>query len=419
MTEIKTLLNFLSKLTIKDIGIHLSNVALLYASPRTSYRKLVKNEYESYRFFILFILYYAFLAYFLVENPKYIIPLTLLEVVLTLFPFSFLIIPFIIFRKKYAPRVKYNGLFRLTFVVKLQFGVFLILAILLARWTRMESIYIFIENYTILLFVPLICALPYALNIKISIKFLWIFLNYLFSLLYLMIFGFIVSSIPDSEFLYEKIAINSPDSNYTIFQINYNLSDLYLSDRFIAFSDNKGYFIDSQFPSNPAVGEILRVSKLDLEYRKRKVDSLLDKNTKYWPSGLSEHPFLLSKTKMDSIKLNFNEMFYEDIRLVDSLRKSEPFTSNKMIYNKIFKLLKYHDSIHKSNKFKQQILNQTSDIIIRCNPPGYVLLYPLEDQTHKNLSGEITKLRASFEKRSEQSSFIAKLYLFPILKVFE
>ena len=158
MTELKTLMAFLGKMTIKDIGIHLSNVALLYANPIKTYRKLVKNEYESYRFFILFILYYAFLVFFIIDDSKWIIPFTILEIILTLLPYSFLVIPFLIFRKKYSSNLKCSGLFRLLFVVKIQFGVILILMILLAKWTEMESIYILIDNFPIIMLISLLLA---------------------------------------------------------------------------------------------------------------------------------------------------------------------------------------------------------------------------------------------------------------------
>ena len=419
MTELKTLIDFLGKLTIKDIGIHLSNIALLYSNPIKTYRKLVKNEYDSYHFFILFILYYAFLVFFIIDDSKWIIPITILEIILTLLPYSFLIIPFLIFRKKYCPNIKCSGLFRLLFVVKIQFGVILILLLLLAKWTGMESVYILVDNFPIIILGTLLLALPLALKIKIKVKILWIFVNYIFSLLYCSLIGFLLLKIPDNYKLFQKIVINSPTMNYNIFQEQYHLSDIYLSNDFIVLASKKGYFSESIFPSNPALKEIVKTAKLNSNYLNHKIDSLTKRKEKYWPSNLTEDKYLLSNKKIDSIKQDFNIQFYADLKYVDSLRKHEQFDSNRNFYLKIFKLLRYHDSLHKSDNFITKIITQKIDLTLLNEKKDYTLLYSLPSNVHPKLEKEIKAIREQFDKRLEYSYILANIYSYPIRIFYE
>jgi hypothetical protein len=419
MTELNTLMSFLGKLTIKDVGIHLSNVALLYANPIKTYRKLVKNEYEAYRFFILFILYYAFLVFFIIDDSKWIIPFTILEIILALLPYSFLVIPFLIYRKKYFPNLKCSGLFRLLFVVKIQFGVILILLLLLARWTGMESVYILIDNFPILILIALLLALPLALEIKLKVKLLWIFVNYIFSLLYISLIGILIVNIPDSFKLLKKIVINSPSMNYSLFQEEYQLSDIYLSNDFIVFASKGGYFSCSIFPSNPAMKEIIKNAKLNSNYQDHKLDSLIKKKEKYWPSNLVKNKYLLSNKKIDSIKQDFNVQFYSDFKYVDSLRKHETFYSNRKFYLKIFQLLRYHDSLHKSEDFRKKILLQKIDITLLNEKKDYTLLYTLPSDIHPKLEREIKAIRIEFDERLEYSSMLANIYSYPIRIFYE
>src|SRR5688572_588394 len=111
MNDLKSLIETLSTLSIKDLGKHLSNITNLYAKPFITWKKIISSRNESYELYILYIVYYSIVIFFLIDNSKYVIPITILELSLTIIPFSFLIIPFIFFRRVWKKRIKNNRLF--------------------------------------------------------------------------------------------------------------------------------------------------------------------------------------------------------------------------------------------------------------------------------------------------------------------
>ena len=335
MNDFKSHTEFLSKLSISDLRKHFSNITVLYLKPIKSWKKIISYRKESYDFFILFVLYYSVIVFFLISNSKYVIPITILELLLTIIPFSFLYLPFVFFRKKWNIKIKSNRLFRLLFVLKIQFNIVLIGVLLLAKWTEMESLYIIIENYIWLILLAFISVLPLLLQLKITQKILWIFTNYVFSLFFFLLLFLIFFKIPDIDLLVEKITLKTPTVENLNFSYEYNFSDIRLDDKFYIalFEANSGKFFlrNTQFGTTELVLEIMKLDSKNLKNKIRILDSLkqLSENEIEFDSFEFTNK-KINKTYLDSLRLEFNEVFYGDLKLTDSLISNTQFNSNKI-----------------------------------------------------------------------------------------
>lgn len=418
MNDFKSLTEFLSKLSISDLGKHFTTISELYTKPIKSWKKIISYRKESYDFFLLFVIYYSVIVFFLISNSKFVIPITILEIVLTLIPFSFLYIPFAFFRKKWNKKIKSNRLFRLLFVLKIQFNILLVGVILLAKWTEMESLYIIIENYIWLILLIFISVFPLLLNLKITQKILWIFTNYVFSQIFFLLLFFIFFKIPDIDLLGKKITLKTPTIENLNFNYDYHLSDLRLNDKYflvIFNAEKKEVFLsNTQFGTSRLVLDIMEMNLRNLKNKIRIIDSL-----KQLPENEIELDSFelknekISKIQLDSLRLEFNKIFYADIKLSDSLTTNAVFKSNKIYYKLINKHLKHYDSIHKSEKLIQTIIKTEPEFLVETENSGYVGIFKYNDQSIIERKIQIQKLREKFESREKYSTFFQSIYTFP------
>jgi hypothetical protein len=419
MNDFKSLTEFLSKLSISDLGKHFTTISELYTKPIKSWKKVISCRKESYDFFLLFVIYYSVIVFFLISNSKFVIPMTILEIVLILIPFSFLYIPFAFFRKKWNKKIKSNRLFRLLFVLKIQFNILLLGVILLAKWTEMESLHIIIQNYIVLICLIFISVFPLLLNLKITQKILWVFTNYVFSLIFILILFFVFFKIPDIDLLGKKITLKTPTIENSHFNYDYNFSDLRLDDEYfivILNVEKKEVFLNNtQFGTLRLVVDIM---KMDMRNRKNKI-RIIDSLKQLPENEIVLESFELknekiSKIHLDSLRIEFNKIFYADIQLSDSLATNAKFKSNKTYYKLINKHLKYYDSIHKSEKLIQIIIKTEAEFLVETENSGYVGIFKYNDQSIVERKIQIQNLREKFESREKYSTFFQSIYTFPV-----
>ncbi len=424
MIDFKSLTEFLSKISISDLGKHFTTISELYTKPLKSWRKIISYRKESYDFFLLFVLYYSIIVYFIISNSKYVIPITVLEVVLTLIPFSFLYFPFVFFRKKWNKRIKSNRLFRLLFVLKIQFNIILIAFLLLAKWTGMESIYVIIENYIILILFVFISVFPLLLKLKLAKKLLWIFTNYVFSLVFFVALFLFFKNIPDIKLLQEKITLKTPNSEHFEFYSNYNFSDLKLSNDYyiILLNSDKEITnsINTQFATTNLLLELMKLDKKNLDNKMQILDSI-----KQLPvNELKEeyiklNPLKYSKVRLDSLKLNFNESFYNDLELTDSLTSKSNFKSNREFYKLLNEQLIYFDSIYKYGEPILKIAESEPKYFINTEDETYISIFELKDENLNNRKEQIQILREKIDNREKYSTLFQNIYFYPIEFIFE
>lgn len=426
MDELKSFYEFLSNLSIKKIGIHLKNIANLYKKPITLWRKLINHKKDSYDFFLLIIIYYSIVVYFIVDNPKFVIPITVLELLLTLIPFSFLVLPFIYFRNKWCKKLKTNSLFRLIFVLKIQFGMIYIAILLFVKWAKIESPYVFIENFPFFLFLLFIIIPIIILKIKVYQKLIWILVNYIFFLFYFVFIFLIISKMPESDLdlLASKIVIETPTNDYQKFHEKYQYSDIYMDEKYfigILHIDNEdnAYLRNVQFAKSSFVLELMKIDSKDFKDYVDKLKQLKSQNNPNLTYSSNYRKTVVSLFLMDSIKKNFDKSFYDDLRLTDSILKKAQFTSNVKIYKQHNRLLKHYDSIYKSSKFIENIVSKKPEYLILSDEKNYIAIYSYHDSKIKKMVNDILLMRKQLLEREKWSVFFAEIFISPINFLFD
>lgn len=351
-------------------------------------------------------------------------PITILELVLTLIPFSFLYMPFIFFRKKWNKRIKSNRLFRLLFVIKVQFGIVLIGGLLLSKWTGAESIYIFIENFIWLIFIIFISALPFLLKLRLYQKIIWTFTNYVFSLLFFLLIGLVLYLVPDLELITDKTTLKTPNYEHLMFEFDYEYSDLRLDTQyFIALMhdiENKAYLRNTQFATIPLTLELMEVDTANLNGAIRYKDSLENLSDTQLENDLSNYKQLKIETEyLDSLRLDFNQSFFGDKNLTDSLSQYAKFESNKSFYKLINMQLSHFDSIYKDDGIVVELFKTKPEFVLNSNENVIVGLFKFEDDVLAERKNKIELFREKLKKREKYSSFFQNVYVFPVEFIFD
>lgn len=424
MSDLKSTYEFLTSLSIDNLAKHFTNISELYLKPVRSWKKIISYRKESYNLFLLFVVYYSVIISFIISDYRYVIPVTVLELVLTVIPFSFLYLPFVFFSRRWNKKIQSNRLFRLLFVLKIQFNILLVGFLLLAQWSGIESLYIVIENFIWIILMIFISAFPLLLNLRAIQKVLWIFTNYLFSLIFFIMLFLGFSSVPDLGLLIEKITVQTPTVENLDFEYEYNYSDLLLDDKYyIALFNENGkelFLRNTQFATPKLTLDIMEMSSRNLKEKIGIMDSIKQRSGEgIKPKSISVNSEKISTIRLDSLRVSFNELFYADFNLTDSVKAHARFDSNRKLYNLLNTHLSYYDSIYKTNKAIKKIIETEPLFLVRAKEGGFVAVFELNDQTTINRNAEIKKLRNEFERRETYSTLLQKIYTFPINLIIE
>jgi len=415
MNEIKLFFDFLSKLTLKDLDFHFTNIVNLYINPVSAWRKLILNadSGKTYNLFLLVVIYYSVVIFFLLDNSKFVIPVTILELFLTLIPFSFLIFPFIFFRNRWSKNLKSENLFKLLFVLKIQLGIPLIAFVLLVKWTKMESIYILIDNYTVLILACLVVIPPMILKISLFKKIIWVFTNYIFQMLFMYLLVLIASNISDSDLLTNKIILETPTLEYSDFHSKYNYSDIYIDDKYfleiITVKKNQAYLRNTQFAQSSLILKLMKFDNDDLKKFVKHLEVLKKQNIENTNSDYRKT--VINIGNMDTLRYRFNNLFYQDLKFTDTLKAK--FKSNSEIFQLHNTLLKFYDSIYKSNQFVNKITTK-SEFSILSNQNNYIVIYKMNEPKATHLKNKILALRNKLVEREKYARFLFNIYIKPV-----
>ena len=422
MNDLKSLIEFITKFSIKDSGLHLTNIANLYAKPFCSYKKIINYRQDSYQFFILFIFYYSILIYFVVDNIRLVIPLTVLELILTIIPFLFLLPPFLFFRNKWQKKINSNRLFRLIFIIKIQYSVILFLLILSYNFLKIEGLFILIDNFLIVVVLAMFITFPFVLKISVLKKIVWAFTNYLCFLLFFLTVGLVTYMIPknESENLLEKLIIPSPTVEYMLFEDKYNYSDYKIrDDYFIIITHLEGDKLllrNTQYATKKLVSLLIDESIKDNNAKIKLLKSLKIEaatESQLVKSGYKKR--VLQLAIMDSMKVEFNKYFLNDLNTIDTLIKNSKFKSNKNLFTLYNKRLKYYDSLYTKSNSIDQVLVLHPVIVVKADSNSFIFLYKYKgDSTNTELKKEIERIESDFEEREYYDSFLSKCILYPL-----
>jgi hypothetical protein len=402
-----------------------TNLSELFTKPIKTWKRTIKYGKNSYDFYLQVILYYILfvsllLVLFLSKNWLYVFPITIAELAFTFIPFGYLYLPFKFFTKHWNKRIQSNRLFRLLFVIKLQVVLPYIAIVLLARWTKMESLYVIIDNYLIFILIIFLISLPLTLHLKFIQKVIWILANYIFSLIGFVIIIGIFSLIPHNELLVNKLAPRTPTMEHLNFGMTYNLSDEILNaDYFIinVSPHEKHYHIDNTpFATSPLIIDLLLIKNKNLKAKVAYLESI-EKVMKGSSGNLNEKKStqsILSRSYMQDYREYFNKNFKADLNLTDSLRENALFKSNKTYYNLLNKYFHLYDSIYSSENFTQKLLDSEPMNTIEAERNKFVLIYEFKNPKIIELKLNINSIKKELELRENRSMFLRNIYFYPI-----
>lgn len=431
MDLFKWLVNLLSISSINDLRIHLSNIKNLYTSPVKTWRRIISFRNKASNFFILFIIYYTVLIFIVINDYALVFPIVIGELLLTLIPFSIFYIPFLLFTKIWNKRIKSDRLFKLLFILKIQFSIFLLLCFHLIKWTKMESPFILVNNFIVIVWVAFICILPFIVKISIYKKLLWTFTNYIFSLLFFVLTYYLSNFIPDFNLLEKATTVNTPANEYTDFKSLYEYSDLHLSNEYfigiLNYSNTKkSYLRNTQFATTDLVLKIMdidlknKIEKLKVLKTLTALDSLnrISKIKKVIPT-FNLNKELIKINYLDSCRLAFNKKFFNDLSLTDSIMKKAKFVSNKNFFRMLNMQLVHFEKIYTSLDSINKILQTEPKYVIKADSNNFVLIFKLKNKNLTKRKDRIDATRESLEKREQISEFLPNLLIFPLNYVFD
>lgn len=420
----------LKKLSIEEIGKHLSNYANLYIKPVETWKKATDLRTSSYDFVILHIVYFTILILLVVKDVYLAIPICLMEVILTLFPFFVFIIPYKISFIAFNKKTNWKRLFRLFIIIKLQTLPTFFLLFKFAEYSKSEEVYLLIDNFLLLLWIFFIIVFPLISNLKYYQKLIWIFFNYI-SFVGLILTSYIIFSQTNILGKFgEDLMLLTPGREY----LN-NESKLTNQFRFI----DDSYYILIGKESEPNVVTYdstifadLRLCQLfNIKVRNNLIkriiynDSVICTLNKSRVSKKDSLQSLYEKNELnirvlDSFKLVLFKDFQHDLILTDSLSKYAKFESNRDYYNKLNLYLDDYCRSYFNSEEMYRIHKYTNHkTILKLENNTYVTLLNIDKKFYDQTKILYLQSKEKLELRDEKMNFIASIFFYPIDKLFE
>lgn len=422
--------SILNKLTIKELGKHLSNYANLFIRPIESWKKSIGLRSQSYDFVILHLVYYTIILLIILRDLYIALPLCLFEVIMTLIPFLIFIIPFKILVNIFKIKLKWLHLFRLFLIIKLQFLPVFILLYEIAIRAESESLYIIVDNFIWLIWLGFIFIMPSILKIKFFQKAIWIFLNYLSFLVILSTIVTVFSKIDLLGNIGDKLMLITPDKEYSNFNVNSSNSTLFLQDSMYLLIGKEETpqlvtYQETQFVSlGLAILFNNTVKNRNVIYM-IEIDSslcVLDRNRVSKKDSLLAFLEIeeLTKSKLDSFRLVTNNMIETDLELTDSLKTKAKFKSNREFFDAQNNFLNDYYNSYSDNKRINKVLEKAhKDQLIKLDNGQYVAMYILNKSAYSSTKERYVELKNKLDKRSTRANFLMNIVLYPLEKIYD
>lgn len=490
MSEINSIINLFNKISLQKIGEILSLIADLYISPVKSWRRVLTQRKSSLDYFVVFVLFYGVMLFLISWDIKSVIINIIINLILNTIPFLFLLIPLLLFKKLYNKRIKYNRLYRLFFLFKVQLFPLIYFSIQIADWAGIESPYLFSSISTLLFDLLIILVIPFLLNTNTKQKTLLICINYIFACFYVLFLNILLNSFNgDIKKLYDKTKHYTPEIEFKNMMREYNKTDLYLIEDYMFFyirlegKEVQDVGIEPQFATLYTAEFLIK----ELRNRYNKIKSLsyivpnneiridtLNKLTDDWklnlkppfdntsgfnrlnnPNYLNDmlasrsmerfmktpfnlynkiydsykkdslrfkaiafKPFsIIEKNKLDSLKSSFNKTYSADLKLMDSLKVSAKYQSNREYAEYIYNYINQYNLIAKDSTIISSLLHSSNEryhlkfdnsyYLFQCKLDSTLVKYKLQGVIDRNIS-----LNAKYEK----SELFFKYFYFPVDK---
>ena len=420
----------LSKLTLKELGTHLGNYADLYVKPVNVWKKIISNRKEGYNLLILHLIYYSIFVFFLVKEVTLAIPIAILDAALTIIPLLFFLIPFFFFVKVFSKQFKWTKLFRLFLILKLQFIPVFILLYLLVEKLKVENLYLFTDNFLWVILLAFIIIFPTIININFWKKLIWIFSNYFFFLVGTSILAFFIAKIDGSGKIFEKLLNESPNTEYSNFEIKELYSPLLFNDTFyfvhIKAQKNTTLYVSKvQFVSFDLHKSFLQSKIIKLSSDIQLLDSLTILHNKKYNDTIPIH-----KTDISSFDKSVRELTlpYLDILKIEldkkinlllteskKMKDSAKFESNRQYFSALINYLEaYKKSYVDKTEIRKIIKTSTIEGTIRFDKENWGTLFKVDSNYYDTTKNRLRQIELSFEKRSHRATFIFDILFYPV-----
>jgi len=424
MAEINAIL---SKLTIKELGRHLSTYANLYIQPVKSWKKAFTYRRDGYEFTVYNIIYYFLLVLVIVQDYYLAIPITLFEVVVTIIPHLVFYPSLRFFTNKFNKRVSWKQQFRLILIIKFQSVPIVIGIVALAKWTDLESYYLLLDNFLFILWALLIVSTPLLINLEIWKKTIWIAANYISFLLYLLLFGLLVETFDLQGRVSDKLSRISPSKEYGNIISKSTNANIWISDdnfMLIGEVNDSGIvrYNKTQFVSSHLALSYYETLLNDHRRQLFLLDSLLckmdstrtsKKDSIKWDPNFNR----LTKARLDSFRKTLDSIVSNDIAMCKTELKNVEFTSNKSFLQSYQAYLDFYYRSYTENQLITKLLeNSEKGELLIIEPNVVCKIFKVDTNFYNPTRQEYLERYKSKEDQQEKSMIVAKLLLFPIFK---
>lgn len=348
MSFIESILLQVNKKTISN---HISNYLDLYVKPLTVWKKAISPRKESFTLIVGHLIYYTLIIFLMLVDVRISLLVVLMDVALTLIPFSLLYLPFLAFTNFFNKKLSWKNLFRLLLILKLQFVPIITLIFLIAEKTKIEFLYTIYSNLGDIFFISLFTTLPLILQLKVWQKSVWVFGNLIFACIFLSGFGFLGVLNPKGLSQIAKLQAVTPSSEYNDFFLKYNDPRTYLVDDYYFVlaqaKDSSYYRTRNYFMSYQLLHVFSEANEKEAEYAKYVKDSLTAiNNGKNLQKTHIRNFNKLNTSMIDSLKKCEQVLFSSDLKLVLNYKDSSKYESNRIYFNIIYNYLSYIDSLN-------------------------------------------------------------------------
>jgi hypothetical protein len=441
LNDLNSILNIFNKITIQKIGEYLSMFVDLYIKPVKSWKRIINVRKTSIDYFIIYILFFGILVFIITWDFRIVIKYVFVNLLITVIPFAFLLIPYVIFSRLWKKHLKFNRLYRLFFVFYIQIFPFVHFPIILAQWAYVEAPYIFASNLTVLFDLLLILVVPLILKLKFKQKLIWIICNYIFVSFYLISMNKILDVSSDFRIILNKVEYLSPKAEFEEILSNYKRSDVYIVENSIYLwskKENDRFNINAQyctlFTSDYVIESInKRLNKISsfthLDFLDPNILNSKNPFTIYneifnqYKKDSTSLKFAFNpisnteKTKMDSLWNSFNEIFYSDLKLMDSLKNHAKFESNRKYADYIFNYLKQYDSIATDSISIRKLTIDGPVNFIEFENSLDLLTYSLDNSYINYPLQGIVDRNIDYSEKYEKSDIVRDVLYYPLFKL--
>ena len=436
MDQIQSIINFLSENNLKKLSFQVEKITDLYLKPLKVWKKILNQQKTSINLFLFYVFVYGLTLFIFSPDIYFVVKFIMLQLIVTIQPFLISLLPFLFYTWIWKINIKANRLFRMAFIYTLQIFPFVSIPMLVADKYGIESPYIISENAFVFTDILLIIIIPLLINISAIKKIIWIVTNYTFLLLFINFASYFYSNFPDAEIVRSKLEWETPMNEYLDFENNYKDSDLKMGDGYLLiYVNNNSLQFYPQYSTFPLLNKLIENQVKIRDNIKVKTYKLLQNNdtTGAVITDLKFKTFksdqlkihiklkkeeLFPKKTLDSLKNNYDKIFYYDLKYTDSLKSFGKFRENKRLFKLFYKNLNTYDSIYSNSKIITNIVKtQHFQYKIHLDDDGIIYIYDLiSTKEYKIIKENRHKLKIQYQKVLDnftKCSFLRRYLYFP------